>query len=891
MIASLSVMRDGYHSPSGMSRPDGKHPAYIFVLALAAALSSAAPVAAAPPQLVHTPNYESPVRGDPDDLLVLPGLGFQATDRVVYELAASTDGHGAQPAHVSDRSGPDLGFAPIVQRGNPPYSLTVRLPPTLRPDGIYRLWVVDAAGEWSRPITINDPRPLWITPSFVFESADPAELGRYVRIVGRNLEPRGPLGLEIKLTGPRTYLLTSAHALASSATLPHYVAEGILPARLVRGLYSVSVSLDGHAWIALPAQRLEVRPNPPPLPEFAVGEPRFGGCRPDDGQLDNACFARAIDAAKAVGGGTIVVPPGTWDLGAGETFVLPPGVHLRGASDLSSKLVRHGAPEAPPPGALFALSGENSIIHVTFVDADPYASRDESKPVLLLGTPGPPTPGKAHEAAGAVSDVIISGDAFVRVGRAVGETGRPIARLFVTHNEFAAYDSALELPGDRFNVGVPFQVADSVIRWNHFVPGSYLDVASRQGSIASGFGASYRVDFSSNFADGASTAGLQRPGDAKGWRAAFFWNMNNSHEMLLVAENRVTCPGDKIADGEAIAFDANGNTFAFNGAQAVTAANADSVAVRAALLAQQNNRAIDLGNYYRGHWLQIVQGPGIGQVRKILAYRLDPATGTVVLRVSPAWDIVPSELSRVVVGREYWQVYAVSNEIDQRDPPCLKSNRSGPEGGTIVMWAPSADSVIDGNRQYDTGGIAFSMRYSVRAPSCPHCINDNSFETALDIRGNLIDGEYDWSSDCSWSGISGGFGASPTPESPPIVEGFGVSIEHNDVRKADGLRGGAIDLVLGWFAGPPPRDWPLLRSFTVFHNEIRDIDGAPPRASCRDGQRARIGIRLDGHDNVRDLVLYGNRCERVATPFDPAENHTTSVCAPSALDDCECAGR
>ncbi len=35
---------------------------------------------AAAPQLYHQAAYESPVRGDPDDLLLLAGYGFEADD-------------------------------------------------------------------------------------------------------------------------------------------------------------------------------------------------------------------------------------------------------------------------------------------------------------------------------------------------------------------------------------------------------------------------------------------------------------------------------------------------------------------------------------------------------------------------------------------------------------------------------------------------------------------------------------------------------------------------------------------------------------------------------------------------------------------------------------------
>jgi len=45
--------------------------------------------AAHPPRIFHTPGYEAPVDGGPDDLLLLPGAGFDASDRVVYQAVAA----------------------------------------------------------------------------------------------------------------------------------------------------------------------------------------------------------------------------------------------------------------------------------------------------------------------------------------------------------------------------------------------------------------------------------------------------------------------------------------------------------------------------------------------------------------------------------------------------------------------------------------------------------------------------------------------------------------------------------------------------------------------------------------------------------------------------------
>ncbi len=860
-----------------------------FALLLAcftAASGHGPPALPAVPLVLHTSNYEALVHGGPGDLIMIGGYGFTASDRVVYQ--ADTPNEATEhPATVPTQVTSLAGTAPVLLLGSDSDSLTARLPSAVQAGQSYRLWVINNQGQWSSPMRLNDPRPLWISPSYVYETTDVAGLGRHIRVIGRNLEPRKDGPLLVRLRGPAMYTLESSATGGKAPDLGDYVAEVALPARLAVGLYSISVSRDGRSWTQLPTQQLEVRPDPGPLPRFSVDDPRFGGCHPDDAIDDGNCLARAIAAAQAARGGVVVIPQGVWDLGASRQFTLPPNVHLFGAGAArSGTILRHDAKDTPPSEALFTLSGRNSIVGITFSDTDHIESPAQSRAVIRLGD-GTPPPGRGAE----IGDIVISDNDFHRVGRAIVDSGQPIVRLFVTRNDFAAYDAALELGGNRYNVTEPYRIEDSIVRWNRFVPGSYIDISARQGTLASELGASRRVDFSSNVADGASATGLQRPDDPKGWRAAYFWNMNGNHEYLLVSKNRITCPGDKVGDGEAIAFDGNGGTYAFRDAQAVVASTVNSVVVHGALLQRQNDRAVDPRTYYIGQWIQIVQGRGMGQARKIEKYEVDTGTGTVVFHVAPGWDVVPdTQDSRIIVGREYWQAYAVANEVDQSSPLCQKSNLSGPSGGGIVMWAPSADSVIALNRQRDSNGISFQQTYSSQTESCKSCDNSSAVQFALEITENVIDGEYDWSSDCSSSGITAAFSAAPTPESAPPTLGFGIAISRNSISHADGLRGGAIDFASTWYRGPAPYDWPLVRNIVIFGNTIRNLTGPVPRQRCGYGQRVRTGIRMDGPGNIRDVVLSDNHCQNVDLSLDDPDSQHIRACALGTGDHCECSG-
>ena len=226
-----------------------------FAAALTCLLWLVSAAQATAPRVLHTPGYESPVRGDPDDLLMIAGVGFRSSDRVVYQ---AMDDAKRPPSAVPAKNTAESGIAPVIQHDNPPYALTVRLPMEMQKGRAYRLWVVTKNGEWSEPVAINDPRPQWVTPSYVYSTADLAGLGRVIRVVGRNLAGAAGHPLEIRLEGPNesSYTLTSRSSTTAAQAVENYVATATLPKRLSPGSYSISVRRKGLGWIPLTEQRL-----------------------------------------------------------------------------------------------------------------------------------------------------------------------------------------------------------------------------------------------------------------------------------------------------------------------------------------------------------------------------------------------------------------------------------------------------------------------------------------------------------------------------------------------------------------------------------------------------------------------------------------------------------
>src|SRR5882757_4395830 len=94
------------HVPKLFTEVSWMKPDRVIALLLVAALG---PALASGPTLYSQPAYESPVRAGPDELLLLPGAGLAASDRVIFQR--------------SDDSSAPVGSAEIVSTADVPNSL------------------------------------------------------------------------------------------------------------------------------------------------------------------------------------------------------------------------------------------------------------------------------------------------------------------------------------------------------------------------------------------------------------------------------------------------------------------------------------------------------------------------------------------------------------------------------------------------------------------------------------------------------------------------------------------------------------------------------------------------------------------------------------------------
>src|ERR1700694_5865143 len=104
----------------------------LMMLSILLSIGMPSSSSAAAPTLYRQPAYESPVRGEPDDLLLIAGYGFAADDRVVFQSVGAATESLQHPDTVPTASTAELGIVEVVSTANVPHSLTVRLPKFLR---------------------------------------------------------------------------------------------------------------------------------------------------------------------------------------------------------------------------------------------------------------------------------------------------------------------------------------------------------------------------------------------------------------------------------------------------------------------------------------------------------------------------------------------------------------------------------------------------------------------------------------------------------------------------------------------------------------------------------------------------------------------------------------
>lgn len=307
------------------SRRVGHHGARLMVwLAVAVVFQSYAPPAQGQAPVVYW--SAEPVL--PGQTAMLQGSGWADGDVVAIQQGADDDFQIIPP--------PDLSINPR--------SVCFVVPQDLSP-GVCTCSVTSRAGTLTW--LLNMPQ-IWWCQADGGQSGTP---GGWLRLFGRCLAFEG--------VAPSVELRRGSDRIAME------VVESLpwaLTARLSKSLPHGDYEVWAHngtggdtAWRQGPT--LTIKQTPPPWKLDAIDLVQYGAT-PDDQSDDSVAFARALDACKRNGGGTIYLPRGRFRLAG--SFQIPARVLLKGAGMTHTHLVWDDT-DAPPAAFLTNSTGRFGI--------------------------------------------------------------------------------------------------------------------------------------------------------------------------------------------------------------------------------------------------------------------------------------------------------------------------------------------------------------------------------------------------------------------------------------------------------------------------------------------------------------------------------------------------
>ncbi|MEM7261903.1 MAG: hypothetical protein AAF488_07905 [Planctomycetota bacterium] len=575
-----------------------------------------------------------------------------------------------------------------------------------------------------------------------------------------------------------------------------------------------------------------------------------------------------------------------------------------------------------------------------------------------------------------VDDVTVRDSAFSNSLFPIYDGGFRVQRLHIVDNEFRGIRDALRLIGaqdhqldaqrvldDRdpscptsFNpeteplpdcdtLSALFDVEDTLIVGNTFHDSGFSsigDPTNRAGVLAGSLGGAHRVLIADNLIDGRGTT------DGDGFRGGFFMNSRSTQEMVLLQNNDFYQPGRKLGDGEAFSVDRVDQRALLENPESVDMGGASQITLSAIAGGNVVDFEALLNGVYRDHWVQIVDGTGLGQARPIDNYTLtysgtchiggdtcsesspclpakdcDASTVGLVIDLDAPFQVAPDTTSEVTVLRQAWNVYMEGNLLDAEqsggcdrglepfdaeDPDSLDRIRTG-----VLQIGMSSDSLIANNEVICGEGIRTSTIYLDGFP------DEQRYNFNLSIFGNSLDRdpgtaflnseEFDCDSQTlrSADGVRGGIASffnADKVDGPTLS--YGLSIFDNVVTDASGTRiNSTQDCVAGGIDSMPPRsggitiyrrttltdDPDLVLGTQIWGNEVGFPTSFPtsnPSGVAPEDQRRLISVQAtcDG-TTVLDPYLGVTTCDN--TNSVTSGLGSTATCGVEAASGVDCA--
>lgn len=524
----------------------------------------------------------------------------------------------------------------------------LRIPGTAENWSMYLLWPRDGAG-YGTPVAINRTEAWWVGPQ-------PASPGGTTAVYGRNLANAN--GTEkswvyLKKTdgGGRWVPVLQVNP---------YRVEFRIPANMELGSYEVwihnghggefgwsgpiSLSVTRSPWAGQPSRTFNVRDY---------------GARGDGRTDDEAAIQRAVEAAGRAAPATVYFPAGTYMVSRG--FLPPNNVRWLGAG--------------PDKTIIRAMSG--------------FRRNEDRGYALLFGE---------NQSYG--NNIEIRGLTLDQAGNP-GRTGFPIWLRWV-RNVKITNARVISRPGPFFNFEFSRQILIS--RTGFIGDGGYLGDA-RQVFIDS---STFRLTFNANSALSTQGGGgevaitnnvirdfdpTKPEGTASG---RFFVSQPHSGgtEHYYFAGNRTIDLAPPVQDWSG--FDSNsGEQILF---EQCCAGHVQTIASATRTTFRLNNFRDSL-DIRKPTDIMVNWGPGVGQVRRIVAY--DSATG--VFTVDRPFAVVPPAGSNVSLAATASRIVIYKNQFDGKSNYATKDTAS-----CAVQLYNSTDVIIDGNLITNMrGGIEF----------------------------------------------------------------------------------------------------------------------------------------------------------------------------------------
>ncbi|MDG0810503.1 right-handed parallel beta-helix repeat-containing protein [Cohnella rhizosphaerae] len=642
----------------------------------------------------------APTEAKPGEMFQLFGASFDTDDVRLLRLDDTpAAGLEALIGAAADPEALDRDEAAAI--GEPYGNDTVlrAVVPAAETPGMYAVWAVNDT-QWSAPKLLNKTTVYFASPNRLNAASS-----REVRIIGKQLAGD---------SNAAYVYLVDEEGDATAVTLEEagpYELVFEWPLALGPGTYEIWTHNGyGGAYGWGETQTIEVVDEP--FSTYSASIATYGAI-PDDGLDDRAAIQAALDAADGSGGGTVLVPAGTYDIS--NTLHVGEHTALKGLGK--------------------DAGGEHQSV-IKFITGDPVgpSTGGIGKAIVRVG------PGSG------VEDLKLVGSVSVDMGIDVEDGADDV---FIRNNEVrnyfptsgikgyysgvsgssgtTDYFERLQIVGNTFEGynGINFDLSE----YGRFIDNTVL--TRRYTPIA--FTSSSKNIIEGNTIDGRNASGVREASRGITFNTGFDRPGLKPNEMNYVSDNNITYVGNQAAptnDGEYVLFDNNGDAPFPNTHYYGAVADGTPESLTFANVSWTANQMKEL-------YVLVVDGRGLGQYRKVTG----SSGGTIY--VDKPWDVTPDYRSKAVVARFHTLNLVVGNHAYLN------------KGNNFVLWGNVLDNIVDGNEAEQGGSTVSALDHSSH-PSQYGAAYYNLIQNADSPEAAITYSEYGYGSTARASVISYG---------------------------------------------------------------------------------------------------------------------------------------